>query len=231
MKVNPGKDAAFHTAMKDDLRLLRYEVKSGKLSGAIALRAVVPEGSKATCDYSFVDFYPGLPPEPQSEAELTADLQKAGVDKTADQFMEELEAGATLVTTSIDHAVVGVGETKKGDYVVVNSMRVPDMGAWVRNEKKMWQPIFEDGVKSGAMAGWVVVARFMPRGAKDADIAYTVDIYPNWQSLFTFFGPDFPNRWKKIHPDVPMAEGMAQEHKMDTIEHTVLYKVVADVQK
>jgi len=231
VKVKPGKDAEFHAGMKDDLKLLRYEVKSGMLSGAIALQAVVPAGTDAECDYSFVDFYPGLPPAPLSDAELTADLQKAGVDKTQGQFMEELEDSGTLVTTSIDHAVVSVGTTKKGDYVIVNSMRVPNMGAWVSNEKKLWQPIFEDGVKSGVMGGWVVVSRFMPRGAKDPDTTYTVDIYPNWQSVFSFFGPDFPNRWKKIHPDVPIAEGMTQEHKLDTIEHTVLYKVVAEVGK
>ena len=231
VKVNPGKYADFQAAMKDDLKLINYEVKSGRLSGAIALEAIVPEGSNAACDYSFVDFYPGLPPALQSDAEQTADLQKAGVDKTSDQFMEELVASGTLVSTSIDREVAGVGEAKKGDYIVVNDMKVSNVGAWIANEKKLWQPIFQDGVKTGAVDGWAVVESFMPRGAKDPDITYTVDIYPSWDSLFHFFGPDFPNRWKKIHPNTPIEGGMAQEQKMDTIEHTVLYRVVSAVRK
>ena len=44
----------------------------------------------------------------------------------------------------------------------------------------------------------------MPRGAQDPYLTYTVDIYPNWQSLMTFFGPTFQDRWKKVHPDVPI---------------------------
>lgn len=232
VKVNPGKYADFHSTMMGDLlKLSQYDVKSGRLSGWIALEAVVPQGSTAACDYTFVDFYPGLPPKPESDAEETADLQKAGVNKSMDEFMGELMASGTLVSTSINREVMGTGEAKKGDYIVVNDMKVSDEGAWIANEKKLWQPIFEDGVKSGAIAGWAVVAGFMPRGAKDRNTTYTVDIYPNWQSLFSFFGQDFPSRWKRIHPDVPIAEGIAQEHKADTIEHTYLYKVVAAVHK
>jgi hypothetical protein len=230
VKVNPGKDADFHATITGDLlKLTQYEVKSGRLSGWIALESVVPQGSKSPCDFSFVDFYPGLPPAPQSHAEQTADLKKAGVDKTADEFMGELMATGTLVSTSLDREVAGVGEAKEGNYIVVNDMKVSDEGAWIANEKKLWQPIFEDGVKSGAVAGWAVVEGFMPRGAKDADTTYTVDIYPDWQSFFTFFGPGFSDRWKRIHPDVSIADGMAQEQKADTIEHTRLYKVVAAV--
>jgi len=229
VKVNPGKDVDFHATITGDLlKLSQYDVKSGMLSGWVALQAIVPEGAKVRCDYAFVDFYPGLPPAPQSDAEQTADLQKAGVGKTTDEFMGELMASGTLVSTSIVRTVLAVGGAKEGDYIVVNDMSVPNRGAWIANEKKLWQPIFEDAVKSGAMDGWTVEEQFMPRGAKDRDTTYTVDIYPNWKSLFTFYGPDFPNRWKKIHPDVPIADGMAQ--KVDTIEHTVLYKVVAAVQ-
>ena len=48
--------------------------------------------------------------------------------------------------------------------------------------------------------------------------------------LQLFFGPSFPDRWKKIHPDVPITDGMAQEHKFDIIEHTTLLKVVASIE-
>lgn len=142
---------------------------------------------------------------------------------------DQAPTGLNGAPTSIDREVVGVGEAKEGNYIVVNSMKVFDAGAWIANEKKLWQPIFEDGVKSGAVAGWAVVESLVPRGDKDRDTAYTVDIYPDWQSFFSFFGPGFADRWKRIHPDVPTADGMAQEHKADTTEHTRLYQVVAAV--
>jgi hypothetical protein len=108
----------------------------------------------------------------------------------------------------------------------LNDMKVTDTGAWIANERKLWQPIFEDGVKDGSMDGWGVDVSFMPRGVKDSYTTYTVDIYPSWQAVYTFFGPSFPDRWKKINPGVPMDQGMDQEHKVDTIERTILSRVV-----
>ena len=105
------------------------------------------------------------------------------------------------------------------------------IGAWIDNETKLWKPIFEDGLKDGSVDGWSVNVQFMPRGAKDRQLTYTVDIYPSWQSLFNFFGPNFGELWKKVNPDIPIADGMAQEEKVDTIEHTVIYKVVTAIHK
>jgi hypothetical protein len=105
-------------------------------------------------------------------------------------------------------------------------MKVPDTGAWIDNERKLWQPIFEDGVKDGSMDGWGVDVAFMPRGDKDSYTTYTVDIYPSWQAVYTFFGPSFPDRWKKVNPNIPMEQGMQHDRKFDTLEHTILSKVV-----
>jgi hypothetical protein len=229
VKVKPGMDAQFHAVMTGDLQKLgAYDVHSGRLSAWIALETVTPAGTEARCDYAFVEFYPGLPPAPMSDAESAADLRNAGVDKNDQQFTSELESTGTLVSTSIVRAVLQVGAAKQGDYIVVNDMKVPNRAAWIANEKSLWQPIFEDGVKDGAVDGWSLAEQFMPRGARDSFITYTVDIYPNWQSLFTFFGPNFPDRWKKIHPDVPIDKGMMDT--TDTIEHTVLYKVDTAIQ-
>jgi hypothetical protein len=230
VKVNPGKDAAFTAMINGDLRkLAQYDLNAGTLSAWMVLDAIVPQGNEARCDTAVVYFYPGMPPAPMSDPDWAAELQKA-IGKTPQEFTQELEDNGTLVESSIVRTAVQVGAAKEGDYLVVNEMTVPDTSAWIDHQKKMWQPIFEDGLKDGAVDGWAVVASFMPRGAKDRGVTYTVDIYPNWQSAFTFFGSGFPDRWKKIHPDVPVGEGMTEEQKFDTIEHTILYKVDTLVQ-
>lgn len=231
VKVRSGKTADFHKLINGDFR--KYEqsrVDSGAISAFIELRTVVPAGRQAQCDYVFVSFYPGLPSAPMGDEEMTAALQKAGISTTLEEMRQQEDAVGYLVFNSIDRAALQVGGAKKDDFIVVNDMKVADEGAWVANEKKLWQPIFEDGVKDGSMDGWSVVVQFMPRGAEDRGITYTVDIYPSWDAQFKFFGPGFPDRWKKIHPDVPINQGMDQEHKLDTIEHTTLYRVVEMIQ-
>jgi hypothetical protein len=230
VKVKPGKAADMASTINGDLRKYSQSLAdSGAISHWAALRAVAPTGTEAECDYRVVYFYPGLPTAPLSGDELTASLQKAGIEMNAQQFDEHLNDVGTLVYMSINEHAVAVGGDKEGDYVVINEMNVPDVGAWIANEKKLWQPIFEDGVKDGAVGGWSVGVEFMPRGSRDHHLAYTADIYPDWQAVFNFFGPTFSDRWKKVHPDVPISEGMAQEHKMDTIIHTSLFQVVAAV--
>lgn len=231
VKVKPGKGADFRTLIKGDYRKLEQSlVDSGTLSGWIALRTVVPRGREATCDYAFVSFYSGLPSAPMSNEEITADLQKAGISSSAEQLNQQEDAVGYLVYNSIGRTVLHVGGGKKGDFIVVNDMKVTDVGAWIANEKKLWQPLFEDGMKDGSVDGWSVVVQFMPRGSEDRNLTSTVDIYPSWDQVYKFFGPGFDARWKKIHPDVPMNQGMAQEHALDTITHTTLYEVVDAIQ-
>jgi len=226
VKVNPGKTAAFDALVANLHKYEQSRVDSGAVLAVIETRAVSPAGSAAQCDYDFITFYSGLPAAPMDKDEMTAALQKAGISLSLEELRQQEDAVGYLASYSIVRQAIQVGVAKKGDYIVVNDMKVPDTGAWIANEKKLWQPIFEDGVKDGSMDGWGVDVSFMPRGAKDKYLTYTVDIYPNWQAVYTFFGPSFPDRWKKINPDIPFEQGLDQEHKVDTIEHTVLSKVV-----
>ncbi len=231
VKVKSDQSAAFAALTNGDLRkLAQYDMDAGRMSGWMVLASVVPQGADARCDDVVVYFFPpGLPPAPMSDADWTGELQKA-IGKTPQEFNQELEASGTLIDNAIVRTATQVGAAKQDDYIVVNQMSVPNTGAWIDHEKKMWQPVFEDGVKDGAVDGWAVAVQFMPRGAKDRDVTYTVDIYPNWQSVYTFLGPNFAERWKKIHPDVPTDQVMGEEQKFDTIDHTELYKVVTLVQ-
>ena len=227
VKLKPEKAAAFKTLVSDLHKYEQSRVDSGAASAVIETRAISPAGASAECDYEFITFYSGVPTAPMGEDAMSAALQKAGISSSLEELRQREDAVGYLASYSIVRQALRVGNgVKKGDFIVVNDMKVPDTDAWIANERKLWQPIFEDGVKDGDIDGWGVDVTFMPRGDQDPYTTYTVDIYPSWQALYTFFGPSFPERWKKIHPDVPMAQGMDQEHKVDTIEHTALSEIV-----
>jgi hypothetical protein len=226
VKVKPGKSAAFHDLLSGDYRKLEQaRVDSGAVSAFIALRTVIPAGTEAACDYVLVTFYPGLPPAPLSDEELTAVLQKAGVASTLQQWRDRISAVGDLVSNNITQYQALVGAAKKGDYLVFNSMRVTDEGECVAAQKRLWQPFAEEGVKDGAQDGWAVNIQVMPRGDKDPSRVSSVDIFPTWDSMFNYFGPDFITRWKKVHPEMSTDEAFAELNKSCAIDHTVLYKV------
>jgi hypothetical protein len=226
VRVKPGKSAAFDALHSGDYRkVVQARIDSGAISGWILLRTVIPAGTDAACDYVLVTFYPGLPPAPLSDDEMTAVLQKAGVTSTLQQWRDHLSDSGELVSNNITQYQALVGGAKKGDYLVFNSMSVTDVGECVAAQKRLWQPFAEEGVKEGAQDGWAVNIQIMPRGDKDSSRVSSVDIFPTWDSMFNYFGPDFITRWKKVHPELSPDEAFAQIDKLCTIDYTVTYKV------
>ena len=226
VRVKPGQTAAFHTLLNGDYhKVEQARVDSGAVSGFIALRTVIPAGTDAGCDYVLVAFYPGFPPAPLGDDEMTAVLQKAGVTSTLPEWRDRLSAVADLVSNNYTQYQVLVGGSKKGDYLVFNSMKAADVNECVAAQKRLWQPFAEQGVKDGAQDGWAVNIQVMPRGDKDPSLVSSVDIFPTWNSMFTYFGPDFTARWKKVHPEMTPDEAFSEMDKACTIEHTVLYKI------
>jgi hypothetical protein len=231
VKAKPGKGADLSALVSGDLRKFEQaEVDSGRLTRWAAMRAVVPTGTEVECDYRIASYYPGLPAEPMSDDQTAAALKKAGINMTPQQWADHLDDVGSLIYSGVYQRAATVGGGKEGDYLVMNEMSVPNVDDWIAHEKKLWQPLFEDAVKDGAVDRWHAALEVLPHGAEDLHRFYTVNIYSNWSSVFNFFGPGFPDRWKKVHPDVPIADGMAEEHKVETIQHTYLYKLVALIQ-
>ena len=226
VRVKPGKSAAFSALLSGDYsKIEKARVDSGAVSGWIALRTVIPAGTDAGCDYILVSFYPGLPAAPLSDDDMTAVLQKAGVSSTLQDWHARLTDLGELVSNNITQYQVLVGGSKKGDYLVFNSMKVTSVNECVAAQKRLWQPFAAEGVKEGAQDGWAVNIQIMPRGDKDPSRVSTVDIFPTWDSMFNYFGPDFETRWKKVHPEMSPDEAFSELDKSCTIDHTVLYKV------
>lgn len=226
VKVKPGESVAFHALLAGDYRKVEQaRIDSGAISAWIALRTVIPAGTEAGCDYVLVAFYPGLPTAPLTDEELTAVLQKAGVTASPQEWRDRLAAVGQLVSNNITQYQVLVGASKKGDYLVFNSMSASNAEACVDVQKKLWQPVAASAIQDGAQDAWAVNIQTFPWGSKDPSLVSSVDIFPSWDAMFNYYGPSIFTRWNKVHPDMKFDDGITQLSKACTIEHTVLYKV------
>jgi hypothetical protein len=229
IKIKPGKDAELRDWIQGDAhKFAQSRVDSGKIYGFVVLRAVLPQGTDAKCDYGMVTFFRGLPSPALTPDEMTAALQKAGVSMTAKEFMDRRESLASLVYSQmlLTHAMVGKGT--KGGYVVLNSMSATNVDDWVAFETKVWQPYAEALVKDGMSSGWALNLPLFPDGSKDYIVASTVDMYPTLESVFKR-DSGMADRWKKVHPDMDPQATMERANKLRTIEHRSLYRVEDEI--
>ncbi len=226
VKMNPGKMAAAQEwTTGPSHKLSQSLVDSGAYAQTIVLRAQMPQGTNAECDYVFVTFYKGLPTAPLSEEELSKALRNADIPMTAEAVHAKQNELGKLVYNNFTQYQALVGGAKKGDYLEFNSMSTSDAGACVALEKKDWQPLAEQMVKDGNTDGWAVNEQVFPRGAKDEPAVSTVDLFPSWDAFVNHYN-SIRSAWKKVHPDADFNSTMEQHGKMCRIEHTMLYKVV-----
>ncbi len=223
-KVNPGKTSEYHKWAAEDVhKMQQSSADSGVISTWYLLRAVTPQGASARCDYLSVVMYPGMPPAPLDLDQLGATLKKAGLPMSAQEFVDHRNSLTQLVSNNLFQNQIFVGTSKKGDYFMVNYMKVPNTGDWLAYEKKAWQPMAELMAKDGARSGWSVNLQVLPAGSDLKFEAVTVDVYPSWDAIFKVV--DFAGYFKKAHPDMEVGTTMEAFGKLRTIVSTDLYTV------
>jgi hypothetical protein len=224
VKVKPEKATEFRKWAAEDARKVQQSfADSGRISAWLLLRAVMPQGKSAACDYLSISIYPGAPPAPVELSDLGAALKKAGLTMTAQDFVDRRAALTELVSNNMFQNQLSVGTEKKGDYLVVNYMKVPNIADWLAYEKKVWQPMAEVLVKDGVTRGWSVNVQVLPGGSALKFEAVTVDIYPSWDAVFKDFG--FAEHFKKAHPDMEVGTTMQAFEKLRTILSSELFTV------
>ncbi len=223
-KVKPEKAAEFRKWAADDVHKLEQSlVDSGRMSTWLLLRSVMPQGTSATCDYVSISIFPAAPPAPLGLSDLGTAVKKAGLTVGAQEFVDRRSALTELVSLAMFQTRITVGSEKKGDYLMVNFMKVPNIDDWLAYEKKVWQPMAETLVKDGVTRGWSANTQVLPAGSDLKFQAVTVDAYPSWDAVFKDFG--FAEHFKKAHPDMEVGTTMENFDKLRTILASDLYTV------
>jgi hypothetical protein len=201
-------------------------VDSGAVSTYYRLRAVMPAGSSAECDYVTVWMYPAAPPAPLGTDELGAALKKAGLNMSAQEFMDRRDSMSTLVSNSMFQNQFAVGQAKTGDYMEVSYMKAANVDAWVAFEKNVWKPLAEQMIKDGMQSGWSVNVQMMPLGTDVPYQGVTVDVYSSWDAVFkAVVDPAFLDRFKKVHPDMDPDKTFAGMEKVRSQSWTRLFVI------
>ena len=225
IKVKPGKSVEFHKWIADVMtKLAKSRVDSGAISTWYLLRAVMPAGESAQCDYLTVAMYPGAPPEPLNAEQIAEALKKAGVSMTADEYATRRDSLATLVSTNMFRNQIAVGKAAKGGYLSVNYMKTSIVDDWLKFEREVWKPIAEAMVNEGVESGWSVNLRAL---GLESDLPYqgvSVDVYPSWDAIFKD-DPQFTDRIKKAHPDRDLTAIFQQVEKVRSMVKTELYAI------
>ncbi len=204
LKIKPDKTTEFRKWAAEELhKYAQSRVDSGVVSTYYLLRAVLPTGTSADCDYLSIAIYPGLPPEPLGLEELGAALKKAGVSMSGQEYVDRRNSLSTLVSNGVFQTQMYAGASKKGDYFDVSYMKASSIDDWLAFEKNVWKPLAEQMIKEGMQAGWSVNLAVMPTGTEMPYQGVTVDVYPSWDAVFKAqIDPAFIDRFKKIHADM-----------------------------
>jgi hypothetical protein len=224
IKVKPENASEYRTwAAEDSHKFAQAMVDSGAVTTWFRLRSVIPQGTSAECDYLIISIYPGAPPKPLDIDEMGAVLKKAGMTVSAKEFVDRRSSLTQLVSNNIFQNKILVGAAKKGDYFMVNEMKVSNMNDYLAYEKKVWQPLAEAMAKDGVRTGWSLNVRVLPRGSDLKYEAVTVDIFPSWDAVYKNL--PFADTFKRVHPDMELGTTFETAEKLRTIVSANLYHV------
>jgi len=217
IKVKPGKGAEYRKWAAEDIhKVQQANADSGRISAWFLLGYVMPQGSSAACDYLSISLFPGAPPAPMGMDTLVAALKKSGLAISAQEYLDQRSSLTELVASELWQNQIAVGTLEKGDYLVLNHMKVSKMDEWIAFEKKVWQPFAESMVKDGVTRGWFLNVQTIPGGSDLKYQASTVDVYPGWDAYFKL-NNGFAERFKRVHPDMDINQTFDNFEKLRTI--------------
>lgn len=230
VKLKPDMGPEFDKWAADTLhKVAQARIDSGVITTWLLIRAVLPAGKDNECDYQTVSFYPGIPAKPLEAAEMDELMKKAGL--TVEQYRQSRNAVSELATTGMFQMVVKTGTVQKGDYLSLGYLKVKEPAIlnaqkWIDFETKVWKPISELLIEKGITRGWSVDSRMLPDGAALPFDGLTVDVYPSWEALFKLQDdPNFPEYWKKVHPDMDFEATFEEYEKYRTVVREELWVV------
>jgi len=186
IKALPGKGQEFERWVADEARKVsQVSLDAKRIAGWTLSRAVAPTGEEARCGYIYAVFSEGAPAEPQNT--LEADVKKAGLRSTAQQYTARRDSLVKLVAQERYVRLAGFGVGEKGDYWAVNFMkpRPEKHGEFHQFESKTWLPLAEEAAKAGhPRKAWSAWHLLYPSGTGGAYDDVTVDTFRDWASVW-----------------------------------------------
>lgn len=200
IKAREGKAAELRKFLLDPTtKLAKYRVENGTYSSFAIAEAVAPAGRSARCDYHLVYGNDGPPAE--TKASTDEEFRQAGVGMTVAERNAKRDEVSTLISTEYWASRDMVGTMMKGGYARLNYFKVKAgaQAEWVREERSGWKQLAEAWAKDTPGRAWILHTLAMPGGSSQAYNALTVDVYPNWASMFGGGNPRAT--WVKVHPE------------------------------
>lgn len=227
LKATEGRASELESLMRDvAIPVEKGRVAAGKTKGFDLLRAVVPAGSDARCDYLAVFRYATLPEAVPADG-LGEDLKRAGLSLTAQQILDKLNAVSRLVSLEWWWFAEHVGPAwPKGTYVNINFWKIrPDGFAdYLAAERKYWKPMAEAYVAAGRKTSWDLVGLWAPFRA-DGYQGMTFDAFHDWKAMMDAQSA-FEETWKKLNPDLDFALVERLKQGIRTSTHNELYRLI-----
>ena len=227
IKALPGKAVELEQFVSDvGSKLFQVSMQEKRMSRWTFSRAVTPTGEEAACSHRLALVYEGAPPEPPNA--LEADLKKAGIKMTSQEYFAKLMSFSKLVLHERFARFAGFGAPEKGTYFQINFMKpLPGKAAdFAKFEREVWMPLAEQAAKSGhprrAWAGWF---RIYPSGSESDYDAITVDVFRDWASVWKPQGFS-KDAVEKVFPGKTAQDLMAPTITLRNLVHRELYFVV-----
>ena len=227
IKALPGKAVELEQFVRDvGSKLVQVSMQEKRISRWTFSRAVTPTGEEAQCSHRLALVFEGAPPEPLNT--LEADLKKAGIKMSPQEYSTRLTSLSKLVLHERFTRFAGFGAPEKGNYFQINFMKpLPGKGAdFAKFEREVWMPLADQAAKSGhPRKGWAAWFRMYPSGTASDYDAITVDIFGDWASVWKQQG--FSKEVvEKVFPGKTAQDLMAPLNTLRNLVHRELYFVV-----
>lgn len=234
VKVLPEKSSQFQSVLTDGAKLTKARVEAGEMISATLLRAVIPSGETARCDYIVAYRYEGFPPEPQTRQQAEALFQKANLQGTYSDLVAKRDSTSRLVSNdlwrNVPQGEVG-SHLEKGRYVRVNLYKANPghaVSEWTQLEISGWRPFAEAMANETPGVGWRVRTLFLPGGTSRQYDGMTADYLPDWAAVGKGISMSL---WDKVHPDLKAEDYMAKLNGAVSRYRTELYQVAESIRK
>lgn len=232
VKVAPEKAAQFEGfAHEFIMPMEKARADNGEMAWAMVVRAVVPAGKAAPCDYRFVFGYKGYPGDPDADEAANAAFKQAKLNMTAAEMYAKLDSLGELVDVEywLQQDGAGGGSANgKGSYLRLNRSKAGDIDEWRKLESTYWKPLVAEMVKEGGKTAWTAWTLWMPGGGPSGDSkpynVLTVDQFPDWNSMA--HGVPLGELWTKAHPHEEMTPFFDASAKAASLYDREIYKIV-----